>query len=69
MRAGRTELKRGQAMVESILALIVVLLVFLALFNLNPIYPLDGSKILKWNPTVYVVTAVIAVALLALFYI
>ncbi len=43
--------------------------VFLAVFNLIPIPPLDGSKVLKWNVPVYIVTAVIAVALLALFYI
>ena len=43
--------------------------VFLAVFNLIPIPPLDGSKVLKWNVPVYITTAIIAVAMLALFYI
>ena len=36
---------------------------FLAAFNLIPIPPLDGSKILKWNPVVYIMTAAAAVTL------
>ena len=43
--------------------------VFLALFNLIPIPPLDGSKILKWNVPVYIVMVAVGVALLILFYI
>lgn len=49
MRVGRAELKRGQAMVESTLALIVVLLVFLALFNLAD---LVRAKLLVENAAV-----------------
>ena len=39
---------------------------FLALFNLLPIPPLDGSKIYKWNPAVYIVMIVMAAVLLIL---
>lgn len=42
--------------------------VFLALFNLIPIPPLDGSKILKWNVPVFVAMAVAGVAMLLVFY-
>ena len=41
---------------------------FLALFNMLPIPPLDGSKILKWNPVVYVVMLVMAGGLLLCAY-
>ena len=37
-------------------------------FNLIPISPLDGSKILWWNKGVYISFAVMAVALIATYY-
>lgn len=37
--------------------------IFLAFFNLLPIYPLDGSKILKWNLPVWVVVMGISLVL------
>ena len=40
----------------------------LALFNLLPIPPLDGSKVLKWNPAVYAVSVAAAVALLLITF-
>ena len=43
--------------------------VFLALFNLIPIPPLDGSKIVKWNIPVYLTMVAAGVAMLVLFYI
>lgn len=42
--------------------------IFLAFFNLLPIPPLDGSKIYRWNPIIYVSTLAISIAFLALAY-
>lgn len=42
---------------------------FLALFNLLPIPPLDGSKVMAWNPVVYVISLVAAGTLLVLTFI
>ena len=39
---------------------------FLAIFNMLPIPPLDGSKIYKWNPAVYIAMIVMAAVLLIL---
>lgn len=39
---------------------------FLALFNLLPIPPLDGSKVIRWNKVVYAVMMVWSIAVLAL---
>lgn len=43
--------------------------IFLALFNMLPIPPLDGSKILAWNKPVYFVTLAACIALIVPFYI
>lgn len=43
-----------------ILSLFVLLNAILALFNLIPLPPLDGSKILRWNPAIYVLTVAMA---------
>ena len=42
---------------------------FLALFNLLPIPPLDGSKIMMWNVYIYVAMLIIAGLLLVATYI
>ena len=43
--------------------LIARLNVILAIFNMIPIMPFDGSKIYKWNRPVYFTTAVVLIAL------
>lgn len=43
---------------------VAIINAFLAFFNLIPITPLDGSKVLKWNIGVYVIMIVVAAALL-----
>ena len=42
---------------------------FLALFNMLPIPPLDGSKIYKWNPAVYIMMLVASGTLLLIAFV
>ncbi|MDO5835286.1 MAG: site-2 protease family protein [Methanobacterium sp.] len=42
---------------------------FLAFFNLLPVFMLDGAKVLKWNPFIWVVTIGIAFIMMAYPYI
>jgi Zn-dependent protease len=42
---------------------------FLAFFNLLPVFILDGAKVLKWNPLVWVITTGIAFIMVAYPYI
>ena len=44
------------------------IIAFLAVFNLIPISPLDGSKIWKWNPAIYILFFVGAIAILAFYW-
>ena len=50
----------GDGLSASIFFLLGYMNAFLALFNMIPIPPLDGSKILKWNPGVYIATLIAA---------
>jgi Zn-dependent protease len=43
--------------------------VFLAFFNMLPIPPLDGSKIFRWNPIIYVSALVTSIVFVAIPYI
>lgn len=45
------------------------IIAFLAVFNLIPISPLDGSKIWKWNAGVYILAMGTAIAILAYYWI
>ena len=53
----------GDSLASDLFFLLGYMNAFLAAFNLLPIPPLDGSKILKWNPAVYIVTVIAAVTL------
>lgn len=53
----------GDSLASNLFFLLGYMNAFLAAFNLLPIPPLDGSKILKWNPAVYIVTVIAAVTL------
>ena len=53
----------GSGLASDLFFLLGYMNAFLAAFNLLPIPPLDGSKILKWNPAIYIMTAVAAVTL------
>jgi Zn-dependent protease len=51
-----------------VLYVIAYVNLWLGLFNLLPIYPLDGSKVLFWNKPIYFASIAIAVLLFGAFY-
>ena len=57
----------SNTLISVILYLFAYINVFLALFNLIPIPPLDGQKILAWNVPVYII--MIACAVLMFVYV
>jgi Zn-dependent protease len=42
---------------------------FLAVFNMIPVMPLDGAKVLKWNLGIYIVSMALVVVLLVLTWV
>jgi len=53
-----------EPMVSKIIATICVINAILATFNLLPFGPLDGVKIIRWNPTVWVIMLIAAIFIL-----
>lgn len=53
----------GTGMVAFILLMLARVNLILALFNLIPFPPLDGSKVLAWNPVVYFLVAGVALVM------
>jgi Zn-dependent protease len=49
---------------QTMLGFTVFISIYLAFFNMLPIYPLDGSKVLRWNKPVYAVVMITIFALL-----
>jgi len=59
----------GETLLGAIASIVAFVNLWLAVFNLLPIPPLDGSKILAWNIGYYILAIVAAVALLAFAWI
>ncbi len=41
---------------SNLVSVVIFISIILAFFNMLPIFPLDGSKVLAWNPVIYVIT-------------
>jgi Zn-dependent protease len=54
--------------VNNLISITLLISLVLAFFNMLPIYPLDGSKVLRWNKPVYFATLAAISALLLLFF-
>lgn len=48
------------AMIRTILSSAAMINFWFALFNLIPIYPLDGSKIISWKPSIWILLAAVS---------
>lgn len=56
----------ADAIVPTIASMVAQINAFLCLFNLVPLGPLDGRKVLRWNKLAYAASAAVAIAVFAL---
>lgn len=49
------------------ISFVIYISILLAFFNMLPIYPLDGSKVFKWNKLIYLITMAVIFALMLIF--
>jgi Zn-dependent protease len=54
--------------IGAILGFICLINALLAVFNLLPIGPLDGVKIIRWNATAWVITLIFAIIVFVLIF-
>lgn len=52
---------------HNMFSFVIFISILLAFFNMLPVFPLDGSKVLKWNMPVYLVTMAVIFALMVFF--
>ncbi len=56
----------GNTYIQTAISVIMFISLWLAFVNMLPIYPLDGSKVLRWNKGVYAVVLIAVIALMVL---
>jgi len=54
------------AQIGSIIGFICLINAFIATFNLLPFGPLDGIKIIRWNPTIWIIMLISSITILML---